>query len=131
MYTDETIMPYGGYRGYPIKNIPIKYFENVLKNKKDARPELIEYIMANAKRLNIAIPNYTPKLNLPKYVRAEDLIPFICDKKTFPTKKDAQNSLKTIRSVGGEHKKPQRAYECPKCSGWHLTSMDIEVFKEK
>jgi len=130
-YSDDTIMPYGGYRGFPVKNLPKKYLYNVLKDKKNARPEFIEYIIENAQRLGIKIPVDVPKLKLPKYVPPEEMVQFICDKKTFATEKDARRSLKTIRNAEGDNKKPIRVYECPECSGWHLTSMDIEIFKNE
>lgn len=59
------------------------------------------------------------------------LIKFKCEKKTYATKSLARESLKRIREEEGNNKKPIRSYECPYCSGWHLTSIPIEGFEEE
>lgn len=50
------------------------------------------------------------------------MITFLCAKITYPNKVEAKFELKNIRECKQKHKKPIRAYECPICSGWHLTS---------
>lgn len=119
-YNDNTIMSRGKYKAWKLKDVPATFLVRIHDNGGGNDPELKAYIAANIERLRLkAIGFEAPPI---------EHVPFICEKKTFATKKDAQNSLKTIRSTKTE-KKPIRAYECPKCSGWHLTSMPIEVFK--
>lgn len=51
-----------------------------------------------------------------------------CDetgKTRFPDRNSATNALRAIREVGSIDaggKLPQRAYRCPFCNGYHLTS---------
>lgn len=37
---------------------------------------------------------------------------------------NALSSLKSYQNKGEEKRQEKRIYECPKCSGWHLTSQD-------
>lgn len=47
------------------------------------------------------------------------------DKERFGSGAAARRSLRVVRRIG-EHRegqgKPMRAYPCPDCKGWHLTS---------
>lgn len=48
-----------------------------------------------------------------------------CGKTRYSTRGAAERALHGIRKFGarGENgSKPQRAYPCPTCKGWHLTS---------
>jgi hypothetical protein len=126
MYTKESLMSWGKYKLQKIKDIPSKYFLALYDSKQlDKDVELKEYV-----EYNLDIFRKEESISPLNNIRPLEIVHFICEKKTFPTKKDAQQSLKKIRSAGGNHEKPMRAYECPKCSGWHLTSMPYETFKE-
>lgn len=58
-----------------------------------------------------------------------------CNKATYPSKEEAREKLKEIqaeppkenakRNRRGKPLKPRRAYFCPRCEGWHLTSMSV------
>lgn len=54
---------------------------------------------------------------------------FLCHKYTYVSKKEADYILDRIAEKPQSHKKPVRSYECPKCGGWHHTSMTLEEFK--
>jgi hypothetical protein len=43
-------------------------------------------------------------------------------KRRFPDRASAIASLHTLKSHSGRDKVPARAYQCPECNGWHLTS---------
>lgn len=123
MYTDETVLNYGKYKGKMIKDVPKDYLVNVHITGGDEHAELKEYIEANLDKL--------PGLTMLSWFKKKRdvMVTFICNKRTFPTKKTAMDSI--IKPTSKNQKKaPIRAYECPKCSGWHLTSMPIELFKE-
>lgn len=50
-------------------------------------------------------------------------VSFPCNKRRFRDKKEAVASLHFIDRISPEdHHRPVRAYCCPKCKGWHLTS---------
>lgn len=124
MYSKESLMSWGKYKLQKLVDIPSKYFLVLYgSNQLDRDPPLKEYVEYN-------IDIFRSQENIsPPHVPTQ-IVYFICEKKTFPTKRDAQQSLKKIRSVGIKGEKPMRAYECPDCSGWHLTSMPYETFKE-
>jgi hypothetical protein len=45
-----------------------------------------------------------------------------CGKRRFRDKQQALRALRTLQRVGSRQKIPVRAYQCPACNGWHLTS---------
>lgn len=49
-------------------------------------------------------------------------------KERFATGSKARRALRAIKARGihGDRGKPQRAYSCPFCRGWHLTSWDTD-----
>lgn len=122
MYTDETLMPKGKYRLTKLKDVPANYLWTIwVCNGGGTDPHLKEYIKANLDRIreekDVTI------------LRDTEMVTFICEKRTYATRKAAMESI--IKPTSKTQKKaPIRAYECPKCSGWHLTSMPIELFKE-
>lgn len=120
MYNDETILTYGKYKMWKLKDIPVEYFQKIWGNGGTGDIDLMNWIKENREKLD---------LKSKQIIQEASFVPFICDKKTFSTKADAKQSLSKIRESKGDHIKPMRTYECPKCSGWHLTSMPIEVFK--
>ena len=109
VFTDETILGFGKYKYFRLKDIPKEYLLNIHKNGCHF-PQLIQYIKDNLNEIEHR--KYVPR----------PLVPFICDKITYPTEKEAKFHLKSIKSKDHDHKIPQRAYECDRCSGWHLTS---------
>jgi uncharacterized protein (DUF3820 family)/uncharacterized protein YlaI len=122
MYTDETVLDYGKYKGKALKDIPKQYFVNTYRSGGDDHAALKEYIEAN-KEMFPELAIYFLKNS------ATPLVTFICDKRTYPTKKAAIDSIvkptsKTSKPV------PIRAYECPDCSGWHLTSKPDKRFEK-
>lgn len=123
MYSFDTIIDKGRYKFYRLGDIPATYFMTIWENQKGGgEPNMKEFITTNLnlikERKNLML---SPKLGKK----------FICTKRYFPTKQDAKNSLSKIREVNQTEDRPVRAYECEYCSGWHLTSMPIEIFKEK
>jgi hypothetical protein len=122
MYTDETILDYGKHKGKMLKDIPKDYFVNIFKSARDQHPELTEYIEANLDKF--------PGLTLIAWFdkKKDVMVTFKCNKRTYPTKKSAMDSI--VKPTSKPKKPvPIRAYECPECSGWHLTSKEIERFK--
>lgn len=121
MYTDETILDYGGYKNTRIKDIPKIYLINVYRSGGKEHEKLIEYIQANIEKFPI----------LALYVKkGGPVVTFKCDKRTFPTKKDAMESIVKPKTKTKNKSAPIRAYECPDCSMWHLTSKPDRRFDE-
>lgn len=48
----------------------------------------------------------------------------VCLKHRFPSELDAQTALVGIQECPRTRKIPGRAYQCPHCNGWHLTSQN-------
>lgn len=46
----------------------------------------------------------------------------ICTKKSYKDAKHARNAIKRITRAPNEGKKPIRAYLCPECNKYHITS---------
>lgn len=46
---------------------------------------------------------------------------WICNKVRYPSKKDAQTKLNSMRGFGRKSGKKLRIYPCPNCKGWHLS----------
>lgn len=115
MYTEETVLTYGRYTGKMIKDVPVDYLINVFKTGGDEHAALKEYMEANADKY--------PGLTLIGWFKSKRnvMVDFKCIKRTFPTKKTAMDSIANPKSKQ-KGKRPIRAYECPVCSGWHLTS---------
>jgi hypothetical protein len=55
----------------------------------------------------------------------------VCTKQRFQTELAAGAALLQIAISAGEHKKPQRAYACFACLGWHLTSQNQKANNEQ
>lgn len=54
----------------------------------------------------------------------------MCSKIQY-TKKEAEAILKRIPKHRTKRKKPVRAYQCPKCNFWHLTSKEYSEEKPR
>lgn len=46
-----------------------------------------------------------------------------CKKRAYKTKKDALMMLNNYNKSKHQKRKHKRAYHCPKCKSWHLTSV--------
>jgi uncharacterized protein (DUF3820 family)/uncharacterized protein YlaI len=123
MYTDETVLDYGKYKGKMLKDIPKDYFVNVYISGGDEHAKLKMYIEANLQKF----PGLT---TIAWFNKKQDvMVEFKCNKRTYPTKKSAMDSI-VIPKTKSNRPVPIRAYECPECSGWHLTSKEYERVKK-
>lgn len=119
-YTNETILTYGKYKMYRLKDVPPEYLINLWENNKGGFDEhMRDYLKVNIERIKSKqLKDKEPIDSNPEIVLP---VTFKCNKRTYATKKAALDSI-----IGKGEKKgksrPVRAYECHKCSGWHLTS---------
>lgn len=143
IYTDETVLVLGDFKGYKLNQVPPIYLLKLHKHRKGISDKaLVNYVEKNIEGILEARRKDLPYFFENKVIEKAPLEEIkqstafveqkpVCTKKQFPTKKDARDALKIIRNSPGNHKKPIRSYECPHCSAWHHTSMPIEVWKEK
>lgn len=123
MYTEDTVLDYGGYKNTRIKDLPSIYMINVYRSGGKEHEKLIEYIQANIEKF--------PILALYAKKGGKAIVTFKCDKRTFPTKKDAMESIVKPPTKTRNKPIPIRAYECPICSGYHLTSKPDRRFQNE
>lgn len=45
-------------------------------------------------------------------------------KRRYRSHQEAIQSLHHIKNTSKRDRQPVRAYECPRCHGWHLTSLE-------
>lgn len=137
-YTDDSLFPkYKQYLETPLRQVPAAVLLN--EAAKGGLPnELKKYIYLNFSKLleREAIEHETVQPDLvpvrPVQKPAKLRVDFICQKITYATEAIAKGELREIKKKDQKHKKPQRAYECPICSGWHLSSKDfIPRYKNK
>jgi hypothetical protein len=50
-----------------------------------------------------------------------------CTKTYFATEKDAEFYISKLKQTSTRGKIPKRAYLCPDCFQWHLTSQDKDI----
>lgn len=110
IYTDNTVMLYGRYKYIRLGNWPPGYLLKLYENEKHVDKPLKKYISDNLEAIKNRLHSNEP------------LFKQICEKIAYPNEAEAKFALKTITQTEQEHKKPVRAYECPKCNQWHLTS---------
>lgn len=119
-YTDNTILTKGKYKFTKLCRVPPQYLIGLFNNGDKSDPELYEYVKQNSieilLRLNGKIK--PPRLN-------------VCQKFYFSSEEEAKKEIKRIAKLSQKNEKPKRAYECEKCSGWHLTSSGIKEFNKK
>lgn len=120
MYTEDTVLDYGSYRGMKIKDVPKRYLVNIYRTGGREHEKLKEWVNTNIDKF--------PILKLEN--KGGEFVTFICDKRTYPTKKAAMDSI--VKPMSKNHKPvPIRAYECEICSGWHLTSKPDRRFNNE
>lgn len=116
MYDDNTPLPFGKYKFSRLIDVPADYLLVLFRAKSYANPEIKEYIEANIEKIR-------ERNKLPKpQVDALRITP--CRKVAYPTEKEAKWRLKNIKHAKQRAVTPQRAYECPLCGAWHLTSQE-------
>lgn len=108
-------MPIGKYKAVFISQVPIEYLRNLSKDKAIVAkyPQIKEYVDYLERKA--LCDEFEQTLLPPK---------FKCTKITYATEAIAKAELARIKQREQKHKKPYRAYECPDCGGWHLTSRD-------
>ena len=128
MFNDDTILTFGKYKRMRLIDVPndylIKFYNSHYKREDNVHKELVEYI----KNKGILNPIQSKKTFVEDTIGHKligHMVRLLCNKTNkiiFPTENDAKNEIRRIRGLDQKNKKPQRAYECEKCSGWHLTS---------
>lgn len=104
-------------------------------NKKTHDKELTQYIKNNLGKIQARLEGKitAPELDL-SFRLTKNGIQLLCpdtEKIIFPSEKEAKLELRRISFMAQKQKKPQRAYECTTCGGWHLTSISIEEWRNK
>lgn len=115
MYTDNTILTWGKYKFTSLKNVPASWLLANHKNNSLHDKELLEYISNNLDRLK--------ELHEKGFTPPEVKMP--CTKYQYASEEEAKKHLREIRKKGKQspsHVLPVRAYNCPICKFYHLTS---------
>lgn len=114
IYNDNTVLTFGKYKFTRLGLVDPAYLLFIYKQKnyldkciKDVA--LKKYIEDNIERIVNGMYGYVNDDNA-------------CKKITYANEKIAKSVLNDISIVKQDHKKPVRAYQCDKCTGWHLTS---------
>lgn len=129
MYTDDSKMTFGGYKGTRIGALPEDYLQGLIRHFSTIPDSLFkEYLLRKYPEISVL-----ERLYASHYIY--DPVGFICDKRTFATKRDADDFRKSDKKwkkgkkwKGG--KRPIRSYECPRCGGWHVTSKTVEEYEQ-
>ena len=116
MYTDNTLLTSGKYKFVRLCHVPSKYLLGIYQSNNQQDKELYSYISSNLDRIKT-------KKNVKEQIQK---VTMLCNKITYCSEKEAKQTLHRIEKTKQEHKKPKRAYECAKCSGWHLTAIPYE-----
>ncbi len=120
MYTDDTILTWGKHKFTSLKNIPASWLLSKHKCTGCADKELIQYIADNYGRLREREEQEKGVM----FIKIAGKPP-ICDKYQYRDEDQAKKHLREIRRKGPQssrHILPVRAYPCPICNFWHLTS---------
>lgn len=115
MLTENSILTIGKHKFKLLKNVPKEYLFSIYENQNPSYPELLEYVNANID----SIKNKVVIIENP-----------VCKKQSYFNEKIAKQKLLEIKANPQKHKKPIRAYECDKCSNWHLTSKPLQNSKK-
>ncbi len=120
MYTDNTILTTGKYKFTKLCRVPAQYLVDIFNTKNKNDPKLYEYVKDNMMDIFLRLTGEVkpPKLN-------------VCHKVYYSNESEAKKEIKRISQLTQKNEKPKRAYECDKCSGWHLTSTGIKEYEKK
>lgn len=125
-YNHSTTVFFGKYKSKKIKEIPIDYILKIADNPGGCPDKwFIKYVNANREFLEAV------KRGEKQFPDDEIVEDDTCQKHYYSDQKSAKTALRQIRETEQKHKKPVRTYQCDKCTGWHLTSVPIEVWKER
>lgn len=119
MYTDDTILTWGRYKFTALKRIPASWLLSKHKSKGIHDMVLVEWVADNFERLK-------EREEREKKGEKPEELPLPCTKNTYSSEEQAKKHLKEIRRYAESHEQknhiPVRAYPCPFCKGWHLSS---------
>lgn len=119
MYTDDSILTWGKHKFTALRRVPVDWLLGHHKDDGCLDKLLLEYIEKNLDQLK----------ERQKTGKAPPPLKFPCTKFIFATKSLAKRELKRIAATGHSNI-PTRAYECPKCGAWHLTSKPIYGYEK-
>lgn len=129
MYTDNTLLTWGPHKFTKLCRVPAEYLMD-LYTKKIHDKQLTQYIKDNIEKIRLRFEGKisAPELDL-SFKVTKTGIQLVCpdtEKIIFPSEKEAKKEIKRISFMEQKQKKPQRAYECTTCGGWHLTSISFD-----
>jgi hypothetical protein len=122
----NSLLPFGKkYKLKRLHEIPADYLLIIANDKglMAKHYDVRRYIESNMDLLTKEVEQgfYEPE----RSANAIKLEPPKCTKIAYPTESEAKKHLRWIKEKSqGGHIKPYRAYECPDCSAWHLTSKE-------
>lgn len=114
-YSDNTILTFGKYKFTRLCNVPKEYLIRIYEKNNCPDKKLYEWINNNIHRITNGLDAKPVKK--------------ICYKITYESENAAKSHLKSIKNNSDTNRSiiPVRAYECPLCSGWHLTSQEKHI----
>ena len=118
-YTDNTILTKGKYKFTKLCRVPPEHLISLFNHGDKTDLDLYNYVKENAVKILLRLNG---EIETPRFIK--------CQKISFENEKEAKKEIRRIAETESKQK-PQRAYECSKCGGWHLTSKTIEEYKEK
>lgn len=111
-YNDTSVLTQGKYRYVPLREVPAEYLLTLYKNGGNGNKALLKYVTDNYEaiqaRVGVTIDRHPPT----------------CAKISYVDKKAANAHIKWIQSTNKESCVPVRAYQCDKCTSWHITSTE-------
>lgn len=119
-YNDNSLMMFGKYKFVALSRVPATYLLRLYANRNHPDKKLLKYIGDNI--LDIRSRLYRGE--------RKEKVNFTCDKFIYLTESEAKIALNSMDRHGEDAKIPVRAYECDKCTGWHLTSIPLHEYKK-
>lgn len=111
-YNDTSVLTQGKYKYIPLKEIDAEHLLKLYKNGCNGDKALRKYIEDNYEaigtRVGVSVDRSSPT----------------CTKKSYIDKKAANAHIKWIQNTNKESYVPVRAYQCDKCTSWHITSIE-------
>lgn len=142
----STQFPFGKYKKWPLKHIPIKYLKSLKVNFGKSPSGFQEHkdFLNELYGLKLGISTLENGLLAKSHKEDESKSSPVseaevkCTKTPFMSKKIANarireiNALEMLDLKSGETKvkTPTRSYECSKCGAWHLTSQEKRILKQ-